>query len=168
MSQSTARISRRPTIGTLSIARALSTGLIIRSVLWLIFAGNIGIITGIWIAGGGIVGVVGRGAAIQSVGRLTGLQAGYFALLQVVLVVRLPWLERQVGFDRLTVWHRRNGKLALYLVLIHVVTITIGYAMVDGITVPAEISQFLTYYPWMISAVIGTAIMVVVVLTSLA
>ena len=30
-------------------------------------------------------------------------------------------VERLVGFDGLTVWHRRNGKLVLYLILAHVV-----------------------------------------------
>jgi predicted ferric reductase len=38
----------------------------------------------------------------------------------VLLLARLPWLEPLVGFDRLTVWHRRNGHACLYLVLAHV------------------------------------------------
>jgi hypothetical protein len=45
-----------------------------------------------------------RGAPCAYRGRLTGLLAAYAALLQVVLLARLPWLERLVGFDRLTVW----------------------------------------------------------------
>src|SRR5579872_3521205 len=139
----------------------------VTAALWMVFAGNMGAIFGIWLSHGGVSSVVNLGTAIQSTGRITGLLAGYFVLIQVALLVRIPWLERRVGFDRLTVWHRRNGKLSLVLVLIHVVTITIGYAMVDGISIPSEISQFLAYYPWMISAIIGTALMILMVAESL-
>jgi predicted ferric reductase len=135
--------------------------------LWVVFGGNAAAITAIWLADGGASGVVSLGTALQSAGRLTGFLAGYFVLIQVVLLARLPWLEQLVGFDRLTVWHRRNGKLSLYLVLAHVVFITAGYTMVDGISLPSEISQFLTFYPWMIAAVIGTILMILVVVASL-
>ena len=33
-------------------------------------------------------------------------RAGDLALIQVVLLSRLPFLERLAGFDRLTVWHQ--------------------------------------------------------------
>ena len=49
------------------------------------------------------------GAALIGLGRLTALLAGYLALIEVLLLARLPFLERAVGLDRLTVWHRRNG-----------------------------------------------------------
>jgi len=139
----------------------------VTAALWMVFAGNMGAIFGIWLSHGGVSSVVNLGTAIQSTGRITGLLAGYFVLIQVALLVRIPWLERRVGFDRLTVWHRRNGKLSLVLVLIHVVAITVGYAMVDGISIPTEISQFLAYYPWMIAAIIGTVLMILVVAESL-
>ena len=52
-------------------------------------------------------------------------------LSRSLLFARLPWLERVLGFDGLTVWHRLNGKICLYLVLAHVVFITVGYASMD-------------------------------------
>ena len=85
----------------------------------------------------------------------------------MLLLARLPWLERLVGFDRLTVWHRRNGKLTLYLVLAHVVLITLGYAAMDKISVPSEVSRLLSSYPGMITATVGTALFIVVVATSI-
>jgi predicted ferric reductase len=60
-------------------------------------------------------------AALLSLGRMTALLAGYLALIEVLLLARLPFLERLVGFDRLTRWHRWNGHAVLYLVLAHVV-----------------------------------------------
>ena len=106
-------------------------------------------------------------AAFTSVGRVTGLLSAYLILVQIVLLARLPWLERLVGFDRLTVWHRRNGKLSLYLVLAHVVFITLGYAMTSQVSILSQAQTFLQIYPGMVSATIGTAIMILVVLTSI-
>ena len=50
-----------------------------------------------------------RRLSCSALGRLTAFLAGYLALIEVLLLARLPFLERLVGFDRLTVWHRWNG-----------------------------------------------------------
>ena len=79
--------------------------------VWAVVAVNAGVITWLWLRGGGVSAVHTWGDLATSIGRLTGLLGAYFALVQVLLLARLPWLERLIGFDRLTVWHRRNGKL---------------------------------------------------------
>ena len=144
-------------------AHALAFGIAV----WAVVAVNAGVVTWLWLRGGGVSAVHTWGDLATSTGRLTGLLGAYFALVQVLLLARLPWLERLTGFDRLTVWHRRNGKLTLYLVLAHVVLITIGYAAMDRIGIPSEISRLLSSYPGMITATVGTALMIVVVVSSL-
>jgi Predicted ferric reductase len=105
---------------------------------------------------------------LTSIARLTGLLSAYLALLQVILLARVPALERLVGFDRLTVWHRWNGHACLDLVLAHVVFSVWGYALLDKITIPKEISTMLGggIYPGMITATIGTVLLIAVVVTS--
>ena len=49
-------------------------------------------------------------------------------LIMVLLVARLPWLERSAGQDQLVRWHRRVSPWALGLIAAHVVLITLGYA----------------------------------------
>ncbi len=129
-------------------------------------------------------------------GRLTAFLAGYLALIEVLLLARLPFLERFVGFDRLTVWHRWNGHAVIYLALAHVVFSVWGYAKQDGTGFFQEYWQWLTLpqpkaagsistsggalpplsinanpttspYPGIITATIGTALLVVVLVTSL-
>ena len=68
--------------------------------------------------------------ALLGLGRITALLAGYLALIEVLLLARLPFLERIVGFDRLTFWHRWNGHAVLDLVLAHVVFSVWGYAKI--------------------------------------
>ena len=84
------------------------------------------------------------GAALIGLGRLTALLAGYLALVEVLLLARLPFLERAVGFDRLTVWHRRNGYAVIGLVLAHVVFSVWGYARQDGNSFLGEYWNWLT------------------------
>jgi predicted ferric reductase len=125
------------------------------------------VIVWLWLQDGGISGVHGASDLLTTAGRITGLIAAYLLLIQVLLIVRIPWLERAVGFDRLTVWHRRNGKAAVILVIAHVVFITLGYAGTDRISVQAEVSTLLTSYPGMVTATIGTGFLLLTVGTSL-
>ncbi|HYA09093.1 MAG TPA: ferric reductase-like transmembrane domain-containing protein, partial [Gaiellaceae bacterium] len=127
--------------------RSRGRRLALASALWAIVVLNAAVIVWLWLRGGGVSSVHTAGDLATSLGRITGLLGAYFALVQVLLLARLPWLERLVGFDRLTVWHRRNGKLVLYLILAHVVLITIGYAAMDRISIPKEVSRLLSSYP---------------------
>jgi len=135
--------------------------------LTLIIAGNGVAIVWMWLHGGGISGVHGRPEAFISLGRITGLLGVYLALLQVLMLSRLPPLERLVGFDKLTAWHRVNGKVCVSLIVAHALLITAGYSLADKLTFGHEFSRLLGVYPGMVTATIGTAIMVLVVLTSI-
>ncbi len=135
--------------------------------LWLLVAANAALIVWLWVEGGNVSGVHSPGQLLNSIGRITGLMSAYLALVQVLLLARLPFLERLVGFDILTVWHRFNGKIVLSFVLAHVVCNTVGYALIDRISIPHEVSILLSSYPGMVAAIIGTALFFVVVMTSL-
>jgi len=137
---------------------------------WLVGAvliGNLCVVVYLWLSGGGITQAHGKADILTSAGRITGLLAAYSALLQVILLARIPWVERMTGFDRLTVWHSRNGKACILLLIAHVVLITLGYQASDQVSLSAEISSLLHDYPHIVAAAFGTAIMLLVVVTSL-
>jgi predicted ferric reductase len=129
---------------------------------------NAGVIVWLWVHGGNASDDLSTGELLTSLGRITGLLGSYAALLQVLLLARLPWLERLVGFDRLSLWHRWNGHVCLDLVLAHVFLSVWGYAAMDKVSVPKEISTMLGggIYPGLITATVGTALLVAVVVTS--
>src|SRR3977135_4145024 len=54
---------------------------------------------------------------LLNIGRIPAPRSGYLALVEVLLLARLPFVERAIGFDRLTNWHRWNGFAVLWLVL---------------------------------------------------
>ncbi|MEA2305063.1 MAG: hypothetical protein QOH43_2343 [Solirubrobacteraceae bacterium] len=135
--------------------------------LWLLFIANAVVVCALWARGGAFDGIGDPGTALTSLGRVTGLLGSYLALVQILLLVRVRWLERLAGFDVLAVWHRRNGKLCLLLLLAHTVLITIGYALSGRTTILHEVSKLLSSYDDMITATVGMGLLVVVVVTSL-
>jgi predicted ferric reductase len=154
-------------------APARTTGLIIprRTAvavgLWIVLLVNVAAIVWLWVHGGNLTDS-SPGAVLTSIARLTGLLSAFLALLQVVLLARIPLLERLVGFDRLSVWHRWNGHACIDLVIAHVVFSVWGYALLDRYSLPKELTTMLGggIYPGMITATIGTAFLLGVVASS--
>jgi predicted ferric reductase len=102
----------------------------------------------------GSLGAAG-GVAI-ALGRLTGLLAAYAMVVVVLLVARVPPLERAIGQDRLVAWHRKLGPWPLYLLLAHAVLITVGYARQANDGVLHQLGQLLWTYPGVLAATVGS------------
>jgi predicted ferric reductase len=135
--------------------------------LLLLAALNAAAIVFLWVNGGGITDVQDASTLLTTAGRLAGLLGAGSALAQVLLLARLPALERLAGFERLTVWHRRNGKACLLLLLAHAALITAGYTLGDRISLWAEIKRLVGGYPGVITALAALIILLGVVVTSL-
>jgi predicted ferric reductase len=136
--------------------------------VWAFVAGNAALMIWLWVHGGNVSDDLTIGELLTGLARITGLLGAYSALLQVLLLARLPPVERLFGFDRLTVWHRWNGHACLDLVLAHVVLSVWGYALMDKVSLPKEVTTMLGggVYPGMITATVGTALLIAVVVTS--
>jgi predicted ferric reductase len=133
----------------------------------ILFYGIAAIIAGLWLKDGGVTSVHDTGTLLISAGRLTGLFGAYLLLLQVLLLARLPFLHWAMGFDTLMKRHRLNGKVSLLLILAHVGTITAGYAVQGKISLLGQTEQFLTSWPDMVPALVGTLLLILVAVTSL-
>jgi ferredoxin-NADP reductase/DMSO/TMAO reductase YedYZ heme-binding membrane subunit len=103
--------------------------------------------------------VSGVAAWLTGAGRITGLLAGYAAPVLVLLMARLPVLERGVGADRLTRWHAMGGRYLVGLLLAHVVLVIWGYAITDGAGPIGETTEIVLHYPEMIKASLATVLM---------
>jgi predicted ferric reductase len=158
-----------PAEGLREGTRRAIRGRVAAAALAAIALGNAAWIVWLWAHGGNLQHLSRPGDLLTSLGRITGLLGAYLALVQVLLLARLPALERLAGFDRLTRWHRWNGHACLELVLAHVVLIVWGYALLDRFSVGHELSTMLGggVYPGMITATVGTGLFVAVVVTSL-
>src|SRR2546423_3561612 len=118
--------------------------------------------------GNGTLQALARGwAGVTSLGRLTGLVSADLLLIQVLLMARIPWIERTYGQDRLARWHRLVGFTSFHLVAAHVVLITLGYAGTARTGLLAEAWELITTYPGMLLATAGTGLLVLIVVTSM-
>ncbi len=124
-------------------------------------------VVALWLRDGGVQAIADPGGVATTFGRLTGLVAADLLLVQVLLMARIPWMERAWGQDVLTRRHRLVGFASFHLMLAHVMLITIGYAQSAKAGLLSEAWALTTTYPGMLLAVGGTAALILVVATSL-
>src|SRR4051812_33552638 len=106
------------------------------------------------------------GGIAIALGRLTGLLAADAMVIVVLLVARVPPLERAIGQDRLVAWHRELGPWPLYLLLGHAVLITVGYARQAKDGVMHQFGQLLLSYPGVLAATVGSLFLFAAGITS--
>jgi predicted ferric reductase len=125
------------------------------------------VVLALWLSHRGLSALVDPTSFASSAGRMVGLIAADLLLIQVLLMARIPWLERWYGQDRLARRHRQVGFWSFWLMLGHVVLITIGYAQADRSGLVSEFWSLTTTYPGMLLATVGTALLVGVVVLSI-
>jgi predicted ferric reductase len=94
-----------------------------RVVLWTFVVVNVAIVETLWLTGDPAVK-----SPLIGVARLFGLNLALLIVFQLLLVARIPWLERRVGMDRLTAWHRWVGFGVFWMVLLHPTLMVLGYS----------------------------------------
>ncbi|MFI6072372.1 ferric reductase-like transmembrane domain-containing protein [Actinoplanes sp. NPDC051343] len=78
---------------------------------------------------------------LRAVGRFLGLHLAFVMALQLLLISRLPFLDRRIGMDRLTTWHRWTGFTIFWLVLLHPTFVLLGYSELDKLSFFGEFSN---------------------------
>ncbi|MFR9779741.1 ferric reductase-like transmembrane domain-containing protein [Micromonospora sp. MS34] len=125
------------------------------------------VVTALWTADRGVQELLGGVATgLTSLGRLAGLVSADLMLIQVVLMARVPLVERSFGQDRIARWHRLAGFTSFNLLLAHVALTVLGYAGTARQDVLAETWDLVVTYPGMLLATAALALLVLVVVTS--
>jgi predicted ferric reductase len=127
---------------------------------------GLGITIGLAIMAEGSGSLAADGGILTAIGRVTGLVSAYGMAMVVLLSARISSLERAVGQDRLVLWHRRVAPWTLYLLLAHVLFITLGYGQAASQGVLHEIWALVWTYPGMLEATVATGLLVAVGTTS--
>lgn len=102
---------------------------------------------------------------VLTVAKFFGLHAAVLMLFQLLLVARLPWLDRRIGMDRLTGWHRWVGFSLLWTLLTHAVLVVLGYARLDDASMSKTFFA-LAGVPASLLGMLAAAIVVVVAVVS--
>ncbi|MGW4940759.1 ferredoxin reductase family protein [Actinoplanes sp. NPDC004185] len=112
-----------------------------RLVLWSAVALNVVIVETVFLTAGQAPN------ALIAVGKWLGLHLALVMVVQLVLVARLPWLDRRIGMDRLTSWHRWTGFALFWLVLLHPLFVLLGYASQYKSTFLSQFSRLSAQQP---------------------
>ena len=126
------------------------------------------VVVALWLSGRGLQLLASSPAdLLTSLGRVTGLVASDLLLVQVLLMARVPWIERSYGQDELARRHRLVGFWSFNLLVLHIVLITVGYTLGDHTDVFHETWTLVTSYGGMLLALAGTAALTTVTVTSI-
>lgn len=120
-----------------------------------------------YIADGQLALEGGPASWFESVNRLTALIGTSMLLVHMVLIARVPWLEKTIGLDKLTSAHKKLGKPVLYLLLAHSITVIISYSIADGRNPIQTLLSLLGGYGELLLAFLGMLLMLVVVVSSI-
>lgn len=134
---------------------------------WAFWAINLAVVIGFWLQGN--MRPLGSGQTalvIFAVARLVGLVAMFSLLTQLVVMSRQSWLEPVFGLDRLAVFHRRNGVIALCLVLLHPILMLTGGMILSGRDAVAQF-LFLLNLPFIPLALTAVILLLLTVGTSI-
>lgn len=128
----------------------------------------------------GLVTVVAFGAALEAgpdlalaggaatlAGGLTGLVGMYLALLMLLLVARIPPIERVLGQDGIVRWHRRLGPWPISLLTLHAVLLTVGFAQAAKTGAWKELGVLIVTYPGMLAAAVALGLMLMAGIASI-
>ena len=133
--------------------------------LSLLVAANAVAVVGLWWRQGGLSDMDDLAGTLTSLGRVTGLLGAYLALVELLLLARVPVVDG-LGLDRVGTWHRWNGTSCLALIVAHTVLVTAGYAVADDVGVAREAADLLSDYSGVLLATVALGLLITVVVSS--
>jgi predicted ferric reductase len=130
-----------------------------RLVVWLVVVANL---TAVEVMFG--VGEAAEPArnTLVAIGRFLGLHAALLMIAQLLLIARLPWLDRRIGMDRLTSWHRWVGLSLFWVVLLHPTFVILGYSSFYHLSIFDQFVAFTGVVPTVLGMCAAATVVVAV------
>jgi predicted ferric reductase len=100
-------------------------------------------------------------------GRLFGLLAVFFVLVQFILIGREIWIEKLFGLDRLARVHRLNGYLSISFILLHFIFLIVSYALQQQVGLGQQFMDFWNNWQDANQAFLGLLVFLLVVVSSI-
>src|SRR5919199_6844878 len=133
--------------------------------LGVLVAANAVAVVGLWWRQRGIAEIQDAAGLLTSLGRVTGMLGALLALVQLLLIARIPVLD-EIALDRVNGWHRWNGVACLVLLVAHTALIAAGYAVEDRVSLLDEAGRLLGDYSGVALATAGLVLLIAAGVTS--
>lgn len=137
----------------------------VRKNLYYIYYINLAVVLIIW--ANSSVPLLGSNFLL-AIARLTGLLATFCALMQFVLIGRMPVIEQEFGLDKLARIHHKNGRWTYIFMIAHVSAILGYYANSLNSTIWRQLLYLVQSNEDLLKALIAIILFTTVFVTSLA
>lgn len=122
---------------------------------------------GLWWQHGGLdLLLAGGTSTLLAIGQLSGLIAALAAMGAIVLTSRPRFIEGRLGLDQVLAAHRWFGIVTVLTVVLHAVVDTWAWAASTGTSFIAALTDLLANQAWMVAALVGTVLFVIIGLSS--
>src|SRR5882757_9046312 len=122
---------------------------------------------GLWLMNHGLPVPLGMKSTVGMLGLLFSLIATQLMLLLIVLMARIPLVERAWGHDLLARRHRWVGFASFWFMLGHIVAQSVERMDRDWSVAWGRLWELLVVEPWMLWATVGTIMIIAVMVTSM-
>lgn len=155
--------NRRVRLGLRKLLRIRRTQDFIEALAWL----SVVAVISMFLINGGVANIKDAESLWNAISRLTALVGTNLLLIHLLLIARVPWIDRFYGHDRATSAHKKLGKPVLYFILAHFTASLITYALSTGDDLWKSFISLVTSSNEMVFALVGLTLMIAVVITSL-
>ena len=158
-----AQPNTRVRLGQRKILRVLRGKDLIEVAAW----ASVVAVVAMFLVDGGAKSVTDVATGLGALSRLTALVGTDLLLIHMLLVARVPWIDRLYGLDKSTEAHKKLGKPILYLIVAHFLASLVNYAILDQKTILAELGNLIFNVPDMLTATAALVLMIIVVVSSI-
>ena len=121
----------------------------------------------LWLFQEGLGSLTTLDTALGSLASLAGLLASDLMLLQIVMLARVPQVERAWGHDLLARRHKLLAYWSFWLMMAHILLFTAQRLARVGGWDNATIYELYIHEPWLLAATVGTIMIIGVVVSSI-
>ena len=132
----------------------------------LVMVASVAAAVALFLSDGGINRFSSLAESMTSLGIMAGLIGTDLICIMLLLAARVPVVDRTMGHDRALKLHSSLGKPVLYLLVLHGILLTFGYAATDGTNFVSETLTLFTTIADMPLAYLGLGLLIVVAISS--
>ncbi len=111
---------------------------------------------------------LGSSGKLIALGRIAGLLLEFTILLQLLLIGRVPWIERIFGHDKLNRLHRLIGYSVSSLLITHPLLLIFGYAQINQFSLWRQFLDFWFHWEDAWKAAVALVIFLSIIFISIA
>lgn len=111
--------------------------------------------------------ISGQASKLIAIGRLAGIVATASVLLELLLMSRAPFIEKNFDLEEINEFHRLNGYTMVYALGVHIVFLVMGYGVNSHLGWWPQFVELNTGFEDVLKATIGSVVFIITAITSL-